>query len=216
MALDYSRFGQTVNPMQIAQQGITIAQAIDQGQMQQQKMAQYNQQLEKQKAFQTDLQALGAKPSANDYQALIQKYPTMGASLKSGYDVLSEKEQQAKVNQGTQIYAALDAGRPDIAIDFIDKMQVAAMNSGDQQGADSAKALKMIIEQNPEAGLKTAGIFLANTLGVEKFSENLQRLRETNRDDELQSLALDKAAADLNLTKQQAKEVRNKTEKTRL
>ena len=51
----------------------------------------------------------------------------------------------------------------------------AAKNSGDEAQYASTKALKEMIAINPETGKVAAGIFMASTLGPEKFAENLSK-----------------------------------------
>jgi len=56
-------------------------------------------------------------PTASDYAAVMVPFPEMGENLKRAWDVQDAGQKQAKLSQGTQVFAAINAGRPDIAKD---------------------------------------------------------------------------------------------------
>ena len=116
MALDYSSY-QTANPLSMAMQGFKDAGAIQAAKQQQaigqqtfelnqMKVDEYIKAQAKKQEFQTALSGLGKNPSAQDYQGLMIKFPTLGATLKEPYEMLSSEAKQVKLTQATQVLAA--------------------------------------------------------------------------------------------------------------
>ena len=137
-------------------------------------------QREAQLQFQEDLSSLGPNPSPASLSQLMVKYPSMSEQLKTPYETLSAEDKQAKLNQATRVYSALNANKPDIAMKMLREDATAYRNSGREQDAKILEDLAQVIEINPETAITSTGLSLASIMGPEKFSETFGKL-ETER-----------------------------------
>lgn len=142
--------------------------------------------------MQTDLAALAAKPNAtaNDYSAIMTRYPQISEHLKRGYEILQPEQQRAKLSTATQAYAALNAGQPDVAIKLLTDQAEAQRNSGNEAEAKAAEAIAKIIEVNPATAKATAGLYLSSIAGADKFATMFPALQKEERDTALAPGAL--------------------------
>lgn len=150
--------------LQGMQAGLAVNSAMD-------KAAEQQRQVELQKQLQTDLSAISQKPNptAQDFAQISIKYPQMAEHFKNTWSMLNADQQQAKLGQASQVYAALNANQPELAKQILQKQSEAAKNSGNKQEYDSAQALSKIIELNPKSALTSTAIMLSSVLGPEKF-----------------------------------------------
>lgn len=185
--IDYSIEVQT--PFQAALQGYQAGAAIrdDQAKQQQMQAAQLAQQ-----QMQQDLGALSAKKDASgaDYAALMTKYPQLSEQLGRSWSALSQAQQQSKLDQGTRAYAAIQAGRTDIAEQLFRDQAAAARNSGAEEAAKQAETMADLIKLNPESARTSMALSLASYMGPEKFASTFATLGQEGR-------ATDQAPAEL-------------------
>lgn len=150
--------------------------------------------------LQTDLGALARNPNAKaqDYASMIVKYPALSEHFKRGWEVLDKPQREAKLAMGSEVYAAINAGQPKVAIELLQKRAEAARNSGDEREAVSAETLAKFIESSPETARTTAGLALSALMGPEKFAETFTKLEGEGRERELQphKVMKDKAEAE--------------------
>ena len=90
--------------------------------------------------------------------------------------MLNTDQQQSRLGQATQVYAALNAGKPDIAKDLLTKQRDAATNAGNAQDAQSADTMLKMVDLHPQIALNSAGLMLSSVLGPEKFSSTFSTL----------------------------------------
>lgn len=213
MALDYLAYQQNVaNPLQQAFAGY---QAGLQMRQQQDKQAQLQQQRVEAAQMKADLASLVSieNPTPQDFQAVMLKWPTLAENLKTPYQQLTEQQAAAKRGNAFNIYAALDAGQTSTAKEILQRQYDAAVNSGNQMEADTAKSLLQQIDIDPKIARTTAGLYLASTMGVEKFGDTWTKLQSEQRERALLPGELAKQGADLGLTKAQINEATARTEK---
>lgn len=137
-----------------------------------------------------------AKPNktAKDYSEMIAANPEIAQELKQSYDIMGEDAQKQSTTEAAQIYGALSSGNTDVANKILERRITAAKNSGDDAQYQSAKALKDVIAQSPEAGRTTAGLYLASVTDGSDFAYTLGALDKI--DPEAKKLAAqDKAEA---------------------
>lgn len=213
MALDYSAYLQNVaSPLQSAfsgyQAGLQMRQQLD-------KQEQLKQQQAEAVQMKADLAGLASleNPTPQDFQAVMLKWPTLAQNLKAPYEALTEQQAAGKRTNALNIYAALDAGQTDIAKGILQRQFDAAVNSGNQAEADTAKSLLQQIDFDPKIARTTAGLYLASTMGVDKFGDTWTKLQSEQRERALLPGELEKQGADLGLTKAQTAEVNAKTGK---
>lgn len=174
------------------QGGLAIKQAMQQQALQQQAIQQQQQ-------MQSDLYALSNNPNAGakDYAAMMTRYPQLADHFKKSWDVLNADQQQNHLNQATQVYAALQANRPDIAQTLLQKQAEAAKNSGDEQAYKNADVLSQFVQGAPEQAKTSVGLMLSSVMGADKFASTFGTLGDQQRAGELQpaNVALKNAEA---------------------
>lgn len=176
------------NPFASSLQGFQAGGAIRaQDIEQQQKQAA----MQQQQQLQADLAAITRNPNAGaqDYAELMTKYPQLSEHFKRSWDVLDTDQKQKKIGSASQVYAAINSGRPDIAQDLLATQIEAARNSGNEEEAKATEAILAMVKTSPESAKTTVAITLAAT-DPEKFAETFSKLGAENR-------ALDKAPAEL-------------------
>jgi len=173
------------DPMQSALQGFQGGLAINQA-LQQQQMQQL--QLKQQQQMQADLANLSTNPNAGakDYAAMMMRYPQLADHFKKSWDVLSADQQQAKLSHSVQVYSALQAGKPEIAVDLLNRQSEGFKNAGQQDEADAASRLAQFIQGAPDQAKTTAGLMLSSVMGPDKFASTFSTLGDQQRAQELQ------------------------------
>ena len=163
------------NPFQIAlsgaEAGLGISNAMD-------KAAQQQQQLQTQKQMQSDLGALASKPNptAQDFAQITTKYPSLAEHFKNTWTMLNSDQQQTRLSQASQIFAALNAGQPEIASKLAADQATAFKNSGQDKDAQAMDTLSQLITKSPETAKTSTGLLLSSVLGPEKFATTYSTL----------------------------------------
>lgn len=148
------------------------------------KANQMEQSLALQKQLQTDLYGLASKPDAkaSDFAGMMVKYPQLSEHFKRGWDTLNGEQQQNKLGQATQVYAAVNSGRPDIASQLLTQQATALRNSGKEEEAKAAETMAKFIEMDPKSAKTTTGLLLSSLMGPEKFADTFTKLEKEGRD----------------------------------
>lgn len=188
------------DPTQNIMQALQIGSAI-QAQKAKQVAAQQQQQL------QTDIAGLGKNPTPAAVANLSAKYPQLSEQFQKTYNMLNTEQQKAHVDTASQVYASLLSGNTEVAQDVLQQRIEAARNSGDEEQAKQMETMSKLIELHPETAKTSTGIFLANAMGAEKFTDTFTKLEESRRERALEPGALKKQAAELGLTEQQTNKV---------
>lgn len=137
--------------------------------------------MEQQAALQADLGKIAADPSPSALAGIMVKYPQLSEQFKRTYDVLNTEQQQSRTGQAMQVYAALQAEQPDVALKLLTEQAAAARNSGDEKGAKAAETIFELVKLHPKTAMASAGMFLANAMGSEKFTETFTKLGTERR-----------------------------------
>lgn len=161
-----------------------------------------------QEQMQKDFNELAANPNADNIVKYSLKYPSMSENFKRAADMMSDAQKEQTINQGTQIYSALSAGKPELAADLVKQSIEAHKNSGNKVEQHSAELLLKQIEAAPDVAMTTTGLMLEHAMGG-KFAESFTKQRDEQRkallfdpeqERQKQLLGLKKTAADLGLT----------------
>lgn len=131
--------------------------------------------------FQADVSALGENKSPKDIANLIIKYPQYGKQFTQAYDILNESQKKARLQQASDVYAAILSKNPDIAKKLLSNQAEAYRNSGNDREALSREHLAKLLDLNPESPETSTALFLASALGPEKFVERFQKLQQTEQ-----------------------------------
>lgn len=206
---------QVQNPFEGAiqgvQAGVNLAGIMD-------KQAEQQRQLELQRQMQTDLGGLATKvkdgtAGAQDFAATVVKYPQLSEHFKRGFDMMSADQQQARLGQATQVYAALNANKPEIAQQLLAEQEAAARNSGNEKDAQAAATLSKLISMSPETAKTSTGLMLSSVMGPDKFTATFTGLGGEQRAQEKQPYEVTTAAA---TAQQKVAEARNTPERLAL
>lgn len=188
---------QVQNPFEGAirgvQAGVNLAGVMD-------KQAEQQRQLELQRQMQTDLGGLAMKvkdgtAGAQDFASTVVKYPQLSEHFKRGFDMMSADQQQARLGQATQVYAALNANKPEIAQQLLAEQEAAARNSGNEKDAQAAATLSKLISMSPETAKTSTGLMLSSVMGPDKFTATFTGLGGEQRAREKQPFEVATAAA---------------------
>lgn len=186
------------SPFESAMQGFQGGFAIKQAQQQQ---LQQQQAQQAQLQMQRDLANLATNPNAGaqDYAGMMVKYPQLAEHFKKSWDVLSADQQQSKLSHSVQVYSALQAGQPDIAVKLLQRQADALKNSGKAEEAQAAEHLAQFVQLDPNSAKTTAGLQLSSIMGPDKFATTFGTLSEQQRAQELQpsKVAQSEAEADI-------------------
>lgn len=147
------------------------------------KVKQQEQALAMQQQLQTDLAGLSRNPNAGarDFSGMMIKYPKLSEHFKRGWDTLNGEQQQNKLGVATQVYAAVNSGKPDIAVTLLNEQAVALRNSGKEEEAKAAETMAKFIEMDPGSAKTTTGLLLSSIMGPEKFAETFTKLQGETR-----------------------------------
>lgn len=161
---------------------INIKGAVDQ---QRQQQAQVESAAAAQRQLQSDLASLGPNATPAALSQLMVKYPQMSEQFKRTYDVLSAEQQKSRVDQASQIYAALEAGQPEIAQRLLAEQAEAYRNTGLEREAKTLEDLAELTRVSPESARTSTGLFLASAMGPEKFTSTFTSLERERAEKQL-------------------------------
>lgn len=196
-------------PFESAIQGLGVGQALNAAS---EKRAEEARQREAQAAMQADFNALATNPNptGKDYAAMIAKYPSMSEHFKRGFEILGSDKKDTLIAHSTQVYAALNAGKPEIAKEVLQERITALKNSGNEAEAKNSEVLLKLVEANPTAAKTSAGLMLSSVMGADKFADTFTKLGEEGRKEALfdpeavrekETAELNKVAAQIGLDK---------------
>lgn len=169
------------SPLQAFNQGLTVGNTAINSQLQQQQL---QLQLAQQRAYQTDIQSVGASPTPQNIAGLSLKYPQIAGNIKQSFDMLSEADQKAKLDIAIPNYArALNGDYAGLA-DNLSKQADAFANAGRQSDADSARTMAKLVTNHPEQARVLLGLPLAAAMGPEKFASTFATIGGETRANE--------------------------------
>jgi hypothetical protein len=174
-------------PFQSAMQGYQEGAAV---RKEQEQRAQQQAATEQQRQMQTDLSELSKNPTTQALSAMSIKYPQLSEQFKRSYDMLGSDQQKNELGHATQVYAAVQSGRGDIAAKLLRDRATAMRNSGEEDKAGVSEAMAKLVEQHPESFKTTAGLMLSSVMGPDKFADTFGKLGSESR-------ATEQAPADL-------------------
>lgn len=190
------------------QQGIELASGVAKQQLQsaqtdveKQRLADMQAASDKKIQMYQDLGMLAKDPNPKAVIALASKYPEHAQHFDKVLGMLDTQQKQVRVDQATQVYAAVLSGKPDIAAKLLRDQAQAYQNSGMADDAQSSTVLAGLVEQNPEAAAGSAGLFLARALGPDKFAEAFDKFSGERRSAALLPAQIAKGVAEADRAK---------------
>jgi len=117
-----------------------------------------------------DLHELSQNPTTEAIGRMSLKYPQLSENFKRSFDMLDPGQRQAKLEHASQVYAAINNNKPDIAIDLLTKQAEASRNVGNEKDARAAETMISMVRDHPEMAKTSAGLILSSAVGPEKFA----------------------------------------------
>lgn len=190
-------------PFEQAIGGFQVGQALGDQQLKRQDADRARQ---RQIEMQSQLAKLATNPNsgAREYSQVITMFPEVAEHLKKGYDILQPEQQQQKLSEATQVYAAINAGHPDIAVKLLTDRATANRNSGNEPDAKAAETMAKLIQLHEPTARTTAGLLLSSVMGADKFATTFPALQNEGRAGPLAPSTLAKSEADARKAKADA------------
>lgn len=148
---------------------------------QQQQLAQQAAQQQQQASLLMQRVLSDPNATASDYGAISAINPKFTESIKAQWDRLDTSRQQQSLGDASKLFSALQAGRPDVALQSVETQLKAAENSGDTMRAQQFKAMRDMIQQAPDYARTIIGSTIAATPGGDKYFTTLKTLGEEGR-----------------------------------
>lgn len=148
-----------------------------------------------------DLSKLAQNPSAQMYSQTITKYPQLSEQLKRSYDIMDDGAKKAAVSTATQTSLLLNSGNLGGAKDLLEKQAVAFENSGDVNQAGAYRAMKTMIDANPEQAKLSSYLIAAQGLTPDQFGEFNAKFGSEKRAEEIQPYELSQRGASIQKTR---------------
>jgi hypothetical protein len=140
--------------------------------------------LEQAKTAQAELATLFSNPkaTATDFARVSAMLPKDQAEgVRKSFELMSTSQQQNRLQQSGQVYAALKSGQPDIAKNLLKEQADAFRNAGREQEAKATETYLQLIDMNPTGSQATIGLMMAALPGGKELLENVDKTLSTTR-----------------------------------
>jgi hypothetical protein len=157
---------------------------------------------------QTELKTLFSNPNAtaSDYARVTAFLPKDQAeSVRKSFDMMSASQQQNRLQQSGQVYAAMKSGQTDIAKNLLKEQADAFRNSGREQEAKATETYVQLIDMNPTGAQTTIGLMMATLPGGKEILENVDKTLSTSRAEAKQPYEMIKLTSEAIIKEQEAK-----------
>lgn len=160
------------------------------------------------KLYNDDVNAAISNPTPQAFSSLALKYPKQREAIKQAWDGLDEGERKSQSEAMSQSYAALLAGKPDIAKQVVQTRIDARKNSGMDYSTEE-NVLKLL-DSDPRQAQASLGFILSHTTDPKKFAETFGKLGTEQRAQELAPEELKQKQAEATIKAEEAKTARQK------
>lgn len=229
--IDYGGAFAQQTPTQAIAQGYQLGAGIRDDMQQQRAMqAQADAARQQQQAIRGLL--MNPRANADDYAAATLLFPGMKDQVKQAWEIKNPAQQESMARDNGQVFAALQAGKPEIAMQFLQRRADAMENAGaDPREIQQLRTQAQIIEADPNYARSSIGMFLSGTdagrkvltaaqgVGKEEReqaqapAELLKKQADASEAATKAGFAPQKFAADIGLTQAQTKQALAQTEK---
>lgn len=147
-----------------------------------------------QEARDRKLAALAQNPTARGITQMLIEEPQLKDGLSKALEAVSAEEKAARIKQVVPVYAAIQAGRTDIAQELLAEQVAAYRNSGREDDAKQTEWFSKLLTASPKSAQIMGGAFLSAAMGDE-FTENFTKLESERRAQEKAPAELSEAQA---------------------
>lgn len=131
--------------------------------------------------LQADIKGLMAQPTTDAISKMMLKYPHLSESYQRGLSAIGAEEQKARIQEGTQVYAAILNGQPELGAQILKDTAAALRESGNTGQAVTYERMAQMVEVAPEGAQTTIGMMLATAMGPDKFQQTFKELEDQRR-----------------------------------
>lgn len=201
MAVDLSKFlGNIPSPVQRIREGVLF------GQQQADRATELEAARVKREQQQKQNAALAAfaqkkNKTSQDFRDIQTQFPSLAANFQIPLDALNAEQTKTAISEATNVFAALLGGNTEAAIKLWEDKKTASENLDDEIGARRAEIMIETIKQNPDAALTSAGLFLSQAVGGEKFAATFETLEAQGTKRAFETVNLEQKFADLGKTR---------------
>lgn len=139
---------------------------------------------------------LAQDPNPAAIQRFMISNPEIAQQFKVSYDQLNEKEKQEATRVQYMVATAIQQGKPEVAVEQLDKMIEAAKNSGDARNVERLETERDLVLASPEGAQLAANGFLFSNWGPDKYGQYVETMGKERRADEKQPLDIRKMKAE--------------------
>lgn len=143
-----------------------------------------------------DLAALSQNPTTDAIGRMSLKYPQLSEQFKRSFDILDPAQKQTKLEHASQVYAAINSGKLDVAQKILNDQAAALRNSGNEKDAKAAEIMATLVRDHPEMAKTSAGLILSAAVGPDKFAATYGAVGGEKRAQEQAPAALRKVTAE--------------------
>lgn len=143
------------------------------------------------KQYSEDLHNTLANPTPQAFSALIAKYPQQQKAFQASWGILNKEQQDQQFSAGTQAYSAIQNGKPEVAVDLLDKQISALENAG--QDAGNLTKIKEAVQRDPQGAGAQIALSLSS-FDPDRWGKIASEMRSSAKAPAEQSLAEAKAS----------------------
>jgi hypothetical protein len=167
------------------------------GAQQDQQMHQY--QLNQMQRQQQDLSALmsNPNPTATDYANYTMRNPAQAKAASQAFGLLDQQQQKQKIGVASQVFSALQSGRPELADQILGQQEQALQNGGNPADLQSTQVLRQLVQKDPATATHAAGVFLSSAMGPDNFARSFANISADQNNQENQPLQQAKTQAEI-------------------
>lgn len=129
---------------------------------------------------------LAQNPDPRAVQKFMLEFPEVTEQFKVSYQQLNEREKEEATKVQYMVSTAIQQGKPEIAVQQLDRMIEAAKNSGDAVNLNRLEMERDLVLASPEGAQLSANGFLFSNWGPDKYGAYVKSMGEEKRADQLQ------------------------------
>lgn len=171
--------------MQGAERVASFANMQGQAQQAQQKAQAMQAAAERQAYQQKRFQEVAQNPTSTATQKLMLEFPEIAEQTERALKSISESEKQTAMQVKYMVRSAIAQGKPEIAVQELDRMIEAAKNTGDAAMLQKLEIERDSLLASPNGSRLAAESFLFSAMGKD-YAEMVRKEGEERRDEELQ------------------------------
>lgn len=124
--------------------------------------------------YRQDVEKAFNNGKAEDFSALIAKYPQQRDAFKASWDILSKDQQDTEYREAADIYNAMQ-NNADIAKELVDERILAMQNSGED--TQELEQIRRLMDTNPDV-VKNQLAFTLSSIDPDKWATMSTEMRE--------------------------------------